>query len=428
MSATAPKLPPYAVLDYDTKMWEVKNNVWDSTGKAVIYQNAKATKVRTSSEQQYLVNPSVFAAGNIVNQQQCQINIAPGLMQGYFEYAQLELQFQETSNVNSVTLAPLPYIFSTIQPAISTAFNNSGAPIHNIAADALYAQLQHVTPAQLTNILAFNQMNMTNTAYASPTAIPAGGTAFYVLPLFMSPIIGMNSQVQNGNIIVSLNWGGSNAVVAGTGTASLTGVALRVYTHANPIVDPGRNIMISQDVFIKNQVDWMNVNTTTVPLAAGVRTQIPLAGLPPVLAGAMLIMIRTNKTTSGTYNFVPLNGTNGSESTSLIEFVNASGLSQLGNGGVSGLVSRSSLQVLESVGTMSSVVPLYWLYFGARPMELIRNGDTSDGCLQLQSNMSLYLTPSAGSNFASANYIVDVYVLRQVKLRQINGMVDLLTT
>ena len=414
----------YTLPDDSLKMWELKKNDWDNSGKMVLYQNPQAAVQRTSIEQVYSVPATNFVAGDIKSQGPTQIRISPGIFSGYYEYAQIELDFKNTDGVNSVTLAPAPYLLNPTGNALSVSFNSSGAPIWNLPIDALYYQYAHMSPANITNALAFNQANMTATAFASPTAIPANGTAHYCIPIPMACFIGMNANVQQGDIILTINWNQSGAVVAGTGTAQLTAVNLLVTTHKNPRVDPIRNQLIDSSVYIKNTVQWTPLSSVQT-LTASQSNSIPLSGLTPQVAGMMLILIRSSKAGAGMYNFSSLSNTSGQgEWNTQIDLKNPSGQSVLGQGPITGAAARSTLPLLESVGTMTTVVPMYPIYFSARPGQFIANADTSNGCIQLGQNMTLYLTP--GPAFVTGTYTIDVLVLSQARLRQINKKVDLI--
>lgn len=419
-STIPPTLPAYNKLDTSLRLYEEKSNPWDNSGKTVLYSSPSAPYLRTSINQCFQVVPTSFTSSSIANAQQVQVRIPQGLITGIYESAFLQLSFQETGGVNSVTLAPAPYILSN-QNGLQMSFNGSGSVIWQTSADALYASLQTLSQEKLTQALAFNQMNMSASTYASPTAIAAGGSAVYNIPLIGLPLIGLSAQTLKGDTILYLNFNNSGAVVAGTGTASLVGVKLVLTCHRNDYLDSKKNAKIANDVFINNVCLW-NSLTYTTNLAVGLN-QIQLAGLVEQNAGAMLVLIRQSKTTSGIYNFTSISGGT-APFAATIDLQSANGTSVLGSGAITEAFMRSTSQFLESEGIMSTVVPLNWIYLSARPSQFLKNADSSAGALPVGPNMVMQINCQGA--FVAGAYIVDVWVLSKGSLRQIDGNMTLL--
>jgi len=422
---TTPTVPAYKLLDDTKGAIEVKD-IWGGSGKTVFFPSANQVRLKGEIEQVYTIQASQFVAGNITTQNQIQIQVLPKLIPGRYEYAELKFQITETSGVNPVTLAPMPYLFSTSMPAVQTAFNGSGAVSHSIPADALYQQFQYYSPAELTNVSAFNRLNMSATTYVGPTAISAGASVTYVMPLPMLPLVGLWSQtLGNGATIITLNLAGSNCVISGSGTASLTGVQLVLTTHKNDILDASMSAQIMDNIFVKNVVNFLTATMPPTTLTSGTSTQIQLGNIVSNQAAVMLVMLRTTKTTSGAYNFFSLAGSTGNEDQALIDLKTPSGVSVLGSGPVTGLTARTTLQYLEAKGVMSTVVPIYALYMSANPNKFIKDADSQAGLFPMPNNMQLILTPTG--NFTSQSYIIDVIVMSLQQLWLSGGVIKLLT-
>jgi hypothetical protein len=422
-TTTTPSNPaPYtdiATNDGITAWRDAKDNKWDASGKPVVYSAGNNGWIVPAVNQRFEINSNLVPT-NIVNAGTTIITIPKGFGTGIWQSAFLQLNFTETGGVSPVTLMPAPYIISNNQ-GLGLAFNGGGSIDWSSSADAIYAGLQGFSNEKITQAFAFNQMNMSATNFASPTAIPAGGSATYMIPLTGLPLLGLSQKTLQGDAFLYVTYNNS-CVIAGAGTATLTGVKLILTSHRNDKADPSADYKISKSVYVNPICRWMNITIPPQNMALGYNL-VPLAGLVDSYVGALCVMLRSNKTGAGLYTFASISGGTALHTAS-IDLQSSNGLTILGSGALTEAFMRSQSQFMESPGIMSSIIPINWIYLSSEPFKFMVSGDGNAGGMQLGPNQNLVIQ-TAGS-FVPGTYTIDVYFLTRQSVRQANGNVQVI--
>jgi hypothetical protein len=363
----------------------------------------------------YNLSPvNAITSGLFSNSVPLQFRISPGFC-SEIQLIMINLTCIESGGTNSVTPICVPYLFDQIQ----LCFNGSSNPVVTIFGDELYANFQLWTSEQIANLLAFNQQNMTPATFGNETPIPAGGTAFYSIPL-LSVLNGINPQTLTSDIVINVIMR-QNPVASGTGILQLTDMQLRVLTSRNaPSVD-NKIVMDYSMNMACLPYTFAQQSTSTITLSPGILTEIPLNGING-LCSTMFIMIRSSKSTTnaGIRLFSIISGTDPFESTGMINLVDQSKQPLLGSGALFGKDFRGRNSAFYTPSLFSSVVPVYFYYFPQNPVSSIING-TNNGFNYFNGTQFLQLTP--GPTFTAGTYTVDVYFKIYACLQQIKGVI-----
>lgn len=343
------------------------------------------------------LNPVSFNAGSFTNNP-IVFRIQPKLFK-HIDMAFLQLVCSETGGSNTVTPVVAPFLLDRIEIGV----NGQPNPVQIIYAEHLYAKWQFLYSEQQNQLFAGNSLNMTTSAYAGESAIAAGGSATYLIPVTISLLDKFNPDVIKNDIIINV-YPRANPVSAGTGTLQLTSIQWQFQSNENTIQDAALGNLYSK---LPALIDYTNIIqlTYTGTFTAASQVEIPLQGVSG-LSPAMFFVIRASKAaaSSAIRTFTALGGT--VESSGFIDVVNGAKNTLLGSGAISPQLVRYQLPALFTHGDMSSKVPIYWLYFNDNAAASIIHGKINGG-VQLTGREFLRLTP--GTGFSTGTYTVDMY-------------------
>jgi hypothetical protein len=309
--------------------------------------------------------------------------------------AHLQIVCSETGGANSVTPVVAPFLINRIEIGLD------GSPVTNqtIYPEWLYAKYQFFYSEEVASALAFNAQNMTATAFAGESAIPAGTSATYLLPLTNCLITSIDPSTIRSDVIITI-YPATNPVSAGTGTLQLTSMQLLLDSEQNPAVEAATRSLLRSNPFVHDYINFVP-QTWTGTLTAGVQSEISISGVNQ-LAAAVLITVRASKSFTGSAirTFADLGND------ALINLTDQNKVSILGSGALQSRYLRGQ-QLLKTHGTMATVVPLYWILH-SDIQEALATGRIA-GFYNYNGYQYLQITP--GSAFSSGTFTVDMYFL-----------------
>lgn len=382
----------------------------------VTFGNQKAlmpkgtNSARLDQTKMWQLDPVSFNAGSFTTNG-IVFRVQPKFMK-HIDQAFLELVCSETGGSNTVTPVVAPFLIDRIEIGLNSQTN----PFQVIPAEHLYTKWQFYYTEQQNQLFAGNSLNMTTAAYAAETAIAAGGSATYVIPLSMTLFDKINPDVLKSDLIITV-FPRASPISAGTGTLQLTNIRFRFHALENPLSDVTVSSLYAKFPSI---IDYMNIVNVpfTAALSANTQIEIPLQGING-LCPAFFFVIRASKAaaSSAIRTFTALGGT--VETTGAIDFVNGNKVSLLGSGALSPSLIRYQLPALHTFGDQSSKLPVYWMYLNNSPVNSILTGKINGGVI-LTGREFLRLTP--GTGFTSATYTVDIYFYIHSTLSLQNGV------
>lgn len=411
----------------------------------VVFQSPDAARIVPSRHQMYLINPysGINNGGtNSFTGQTVQFRIQPNLITGRIRHAQLEFTLNETSGINSVTPASVPFLFQQLYCSLNGQSQNKDQILYGGNANQFYHNLQYKSRQQLQNLNggSMNLMNMNIDTFQGESAIPPGGTALQVLNLESTLLVKITPNTLSNDFWLSVILPNSTPAIAGLGTLSLGSMNLRIWSEANdltaPVVKGAMDRTISTINFLHN---YLQVFTQT--LTAATPATLPLTGVAGAKAATMLIFIQSGDPQSyvgaNIRNYVSLGGTLGDASPvspGTIDLQIAAGTSVLGGGALSpSYFLRASTPALSDIpGNMSSVIPYYAIYFGDNNGEwyqedgpgFYRTANYQGGYCP-QNSDKLIVTPS--SSFTTGTYTISVLLMSQASCDQFQGQFKIIS-
>lgn len=283
---------------------------------------------------------------------------------------------------------------------LEVGLDGNVVPQQTLYPEFWYSRNQFKYSEEVQDALAFNAQNMTATAFAGETAVPAGGSATYLLPLTNCLITSIDPSTIRSDVIITI-YPATNPVIAGTGTLQLTSMQLLLDSEQNTAVEAATRSLLRANPFVHDYINVVPQSGGTLTLTAGVQTEIAISGVNQ-LAAAVLITVRASKSFTGgaIRTFADLGDD------ALINVTDQNKVSILGSGSLSGRYLWGQ-QMLKTHGVMSTVVPLYWILHGDI-QEALATGRIA-GFYNYNGYQYLQIIPGAG--FASGTYTVDMYFL-----------------
>lgn len=390
----------------------------EQEGKTFLSYHPDAKSLHKSHWNEIQLQPRGGFAPAAVSSRPIEFRISPGVMQK-ITGAYLEFTITETGAANPVTVLPAPYIFQRID-----LFSGSvGKPLNQLLADATYTGLNYVSDNDIRSLGAFNALGISTTDWATVTAIAAGGTQTYSIPLLYSLLNHVDPMLITEDFIVHAV-GQDNIITAGTGIPQLTNITLRLtmrddeshemiakrlhVDEKKPIIMPYLDTMVVQQTFAMNP---------------GVRTRMRLN-----LQGrfqALTLLLRTAVTGAGLFTYSTVSGgaatSNLEVSDGQIDIVGDDGKTRLGSGDIRPYVARA-LEPYEQMveNSQAPTIATYHLYFATdSKMSFFHGVDT--GGLEIDNDTSIDITP--GATFGAGNYVVTVIGWRYAESIQKAGRI-----
>lgn len=347
------------------------------------------------------LNPTSFSAGQITSTSPIEFRISPNIC-SHIESLYLDFTFTNSDNSNTVTPTLLPFCVDRIEFYVNGTL---GAPIQVLSSiGGLYDQLQFYDQTELTNILSFNKMNMTSTAFANPSAIGTLTTVTYTLPLLFSCFKHYNPQTYNSDLIMYV-YMRTNPVDAGTGTLVFSALQLRLITALSAARSAAFKELASSYPILRPYINPV-VQNFTGTINASTQLEIPLNFNGK--AAAISFVIRSNPTTvagGAIFNFAAVGGIGIPENTSgSIDLLNADQVSLLASGALKPANCRS-FEGNSLSGIFSTATPYYWIVLCDDFMETMQSGADSGGVV-LNNTQYLRIVPSV--SWVNGTYTVSI--------------------
>ena len=291
---------------------------------------------------------------------------------------------------------------------------NSNQIMQNVPNDIAFFQLGFFTWSQLQRALYGNAMNLSVSDYLSPTAVSAGATVDYYIPLnfLAATLINYQTTSNTVSLMVYLQPSSSACVVSGAGPLTIgAGTSLLVLNHTDMAADKIITRMYKELKGAKLTFpDFFYSSYGGITLTPSQKISISITNINRSVTMA-IVSIRTSKSANGWITFQDLTGGKWfSGSNSSLDLQNQSGVSILS----SRPLSPGEYNLLFNTNIQNDFVlkvpNLYFLRLTEKPVEAFFNGDQTGGSRLINENVSLLLTPGSNFNSGSAltGCIVDV--------------------
>lgn len=391
----ANEITPQILSRLEYKEIDTTPNLFQSNynGRRVIQRYPESNLASLNNNAIWTLSPTSFQPGAFTSNP-ITIRLQPNFC-NLITDAHLQLTVSESGGANSVTPICAPFLIQRIEISL----NSSVIPEQTIYPEWLYSKYQFYYNEETTSALAFNAQNM-NTSFAGEQAIPAGGTATYLLPLTNSLLNSIDPSTISSDVIITI-YPAVNPVVSGTGTLQLTSVQLLLDSEQNPVVEAATRSLLRSNPMIHNYLNFVP-QPWNGQLTAGTMTEIPISGVNQLVAAA-LITVRASKAITGAAirTFADLGDS------AIINVTDQNKVSILGSGGLQGRYLRGQQMAFKTHGTQSAIIPLYWILH-SDIQEALATGRIA-GFYNYDGYQYLQITPGAG--FSSGLYNVDIMFL-----------------
>lgn len=320
----------------------------------------------------------------------------------------LYLTFTNTDGANPVTLGIAPMLINRID----FIMNGGSTPSEQMNGEHIFAMMSNLTTEQILNFNIDNGLNMNSSTFVGPTAIAAGTSATYVIPIMDGVLTGCDPRLFFQDFIVNVYL--NAPVVSGTGTYVLS--AARLLLKASQRNDDSKELPLYSKFPYYDVRPRFQAASFPATMQAAQVSLFPLTALNMNVSG-LLIVVRASKTMtgSGLYTFARIGGTQ--EANGLIDIQDTSRKSLIG-----GQITAQQLRNVAGTnfnGAMTASHAVYPVSFATNPVTAQVRGMNS-GYQTFTGSENLYITPGAG--FTTGTYTVDIYAWGYAATAWVSGV------